>query len=484
MTPRSATKADFRRFVRFDISGDFLGPSSQDRASSASLSAREMAERIGSFGWSATSIGPASSWPTELKILVDLILGSAQPMFVVWGQDRIWIYNDAFIPILGRKHPTALGLPSQQVWAEAWETIGPMFDQVFQGQSVQMDDIEIRIDKYGAPEETHFAFSYNPIMEPKTGAVGGLFGVCTETTDRFLAEKRERLAAERQIHLFEQAPGFIIIMRGPDHVVEFVNDAHRQVFNSSDWLSKPIRDAFPSLEGQGFFERLDDVFGSGTTFEAQGVPVRFRRSADSPEETRYLTFIYAPLYDGGNIITGIFCEGFDVTETFRARKRSAAFAELGDAVRLVEDPDELAYAAAEIIGRELDVSRAGYGTIDLANETISIERDWNAPGIKSLAGVLHFRDYGTYIDDLKRGITVVLEDADKDPRTSQNPEALKAISAQSLINMPVTERGGFVALLYLNHNTPDPGLRKRSSSFARWQSERAPQSKGGARKQS
>lgn len=123
-------------------------------------------------------------------------------------------------------------------------------------------------------------------------------------------------------------------------------------------------------------------------------------------------------------------------------------------MRLVEDPDDLAYAAAEIIGRELDVSRAGYSTIDLANETISIERDWNAPRIKSLAGVLHFRDYGTYIDDLKRGITVVLEDADTDPRTSQNPEALKAISAQSLINRPVAERGGFVAVLYLNHNRP------------------------------
>ncbi|WP_033839139.1 GAF domain-containing protein [Mesorhizobium loti] len=150
----------------------------------------------------------------------------------------------------------------------------------------------------------------------------------------------------------------------------------------------------------------------------------------------------------------MFCEGFDVTETYRARKRGAALAELGDVVRQIDDPDDLAYAAAEIIGRELEVSRAGYGTIDLAKETISIERDWNAPGIKSLAGVLHFRDYGSYIEDLKRGITVVCEDADKDSRTRHNAEALKAISAQSFINMPVTEQGGFVALLYLNHDQP------------------------------
>lgn len=131
MTLRRATKTGFRRFVRFDISGDILGPSSEDRASAAFGSAGEMAARIGSFGWRATSTGPVSSWPTALKTLVDLILGSAQPMFVVWGSDRTWLYNDAFIPILGRKHPKALGLPSQQVWAEAWQTIGPLFDKVY-----------------------------------------------------------------------------------------------------------------------------------------------------------------------------------------------------------------------------------------------------------------------------------------------------------------------------------------------------------------
>ncbi len=436
------------------ILGDFLAASNEVKAGTAPRSAGEMAGRMASLEWSKTSIGAASFWPVELKTLSALILNSAQPMFVVWGAERIWLYNDAFIPILGRKHPTALGLPSQQVWAEAWDTIGPMFDQVFQGKPVHMDDIAVRIDKRGEPEETHFAFSYNPVRTSGADSVGGILGVCTETTDRFLAESRERLAAERQISLFEQAPGFIIIMRGPDHVVEFVNDAHRLVFNSGNWLGNTIREAFPSLEGQGFFERLDEVFKSGETFEAQGVPVRFRRSPGGPEETRFLTFIYAPLYDGGGTVTGIFCEGFDVTETYRARKRSAALADLSEAVRQIEDPEDLAYAAAEIIGRELDVSRAGYGTIDLASETISIERDWNAPGIESLAGVLHFRDYGSYIDDLKQGITVVCEDADNDERTSQTAQALKAISAQSFINMPVTERSGFVALLYLNHNKP------------------------------
>src|SRR5262249_36528189 len=93
----------------------------------------------------------------------------------------------------------------------------------------------------------------------------------------------------------------------------------------------------------------------------------------------------------------------------------------------------------------------GYGTIDVAHETITIERDWSAPGIASLAGVLRFREYGTYIEELKRGETVVCSDARTDPRTAATASALQGISARSFVNMPVVEQGGVVALLFLTH---------------------------------
>ncbi len=374
-------------------------------------------------------------------------------MFMAWGPQRIWFYNDAFIPILGRKHPVALGRPAADVWAEAWPQLEPMFDRVFAGESIQMDDIEIQLDRRGALDEAHFSFSYNPVPD-ETGGFVGLFGVCTETTEGVLAQRRERNSAVRQLRLFEQAPGFIIIMRGPEHVVEFINDAHRSVFNSGDWLGLPIREAFPSIEGQGFYEQLDVVRATGVTFEAESAEVRYRRSANTGEETRYLTFIYAPLYDDDGTIGGIFCEGFDVTGSQRHQKRTQALVALTDLIRDEPDPDELAFASAMILGQSMGVSRAGYGTINKRDETISIQRDWNAPGIRSLAGTLHFRDYGSYIEDLKQGVTVVCEDADTDVRTASNAEALKAISAHSFVNMPVTEQGDFVALLYLNHVTP------------------------------
>jgi signal transduction histidine kinase/CheY-like chemotaxis protein/PAS domain-containing protein len=147
---------------------------------------------------------------------------------------------------------------------------------------------------------------------------------------------------------------------------------------------------------------------------------------------------------------------FDIDARKSSELRMAALVELGDRLREAGDPSDLAFAAAEVLGRTLDVSRAGYGTIDPVAETIAVERDWNAPGIKTIAGTLHFREHGSYIDNLKRGEIVAVADAEADPRTRDAAEVLKAISAQSFVNMPLTEQGGFVALLYLNHATARP----------------------------
>ena len=165
---------------------------------------------------------------------------------------------------------------------------------------------------------------------------------------------------------------------------------------------------------------------------------------------------YIPRRNEAGAVEGFFVLAMDMDERRAAEARRIAVAELGDRLRDLDDTAEIAFTASEILGTTLGVSRAGYGTIDPVAETILIERDWNAPGIKSLAGTLHFRDYGSYIEDLKRGETVVCVDAEEDPRTTSGVEALKALSAHAFVNMPLTEHGGFVALLYLNHATARP----------------------------
>jgi PAS domain S-box-containing protein len=145
---------------------------------------------------------------------------------------------------------------------------------------------------------------------------------------------------------------------------------------------------------------------------------------------------------------------FDITKRKQADLRQSALLELSDAIRDLIEPEEIAYAASAILGKALQVSRVGYGVIDKSNETIAVERDWNAPGITTLAGTLQFRDYGSYIEDLKAGRTVAIADADLDPRTRDTADMLKAISAASFVNMPLVEHEDLVALLYVNHRAP------------------------------
>ena len=144
----------------------------------------------------------------------------------------------------------------------------------------------------------------------------------------------------------------------------------------------------------------------------------------------------------------------DVTAERRADGMRSALVELSDILRGEADPDRMSVAVAELIGRTLNVTRAGYGLVDRHRELFSQAGEWNAPGIDGLSRTLRFRDFGNYIEDLKQGRTVVVADARVDPRTSDNAALLESISARAFVNMPLTESEGLVALVYLNDAGP------------------------------
>lgn len=145
---------------------------------------------------------------------------------------------------------------------------------------------------------------------------------------------------------------------------------------------------------------------------------------------------------------------FDIDARRRQEMRLAALVELNDRLREPGDASDLAQAASEILGRTLEVARAGYGRIDAVAETIDMGPHWCSKGVAPLPPLLHFRDYGSFIDDLKRGETVTLADVSRDPRTADHAEAINALGVYALINMPIVEDGQFVALLVVNDNAP------------------------------
>ncbi|MCJ2109185.1 PAS domain S-box protein [Methylobacterium sp. E-041] len=143
------------------------------------------------------------------------------------------------------------------------------------------------------------------------------------------------------------------------------------------------------------------------------------------------------------------CLFLDVTARHQNEARQAALIELGDRLRDLSDRPCIAAVAAEIAGRTLGLSHAGYGAADADRETITIERDWSAPGLGAIPREHRFRDYGSYIEELKRGETVVIDDVTTDPRSSGEAASLVSIQATSLVNIPLMEHGRLVALFFM-----------------------------------
>ncbi|HWO23048.1 MAG TPA: PAS domain-containing protein, partial [Kofleriaceae bacterium] len=150
----------------------------------------EMGERMRAFDWSRTPFGPAATWPQSLRTAVGICLASRLPMCVRWGPELRLLYNDAYVPILGHKHPDALGAPIREVWSELWDVIGPMLEGVMQrGEASWSEDQLLVMRRFGFAEETYFTWSYSPICD-ESGGVGGVFTAVTETTARDLSDRR------------------------------------------------------------------------------------------------------------------------------------------------------------------------------------------------------------------------------------------------------------------------------------------------------
>ena len=284
-----------------------------------------MAGRIAAHDWSA-SLGPIADWPGSLKTAVGLLVHSPVPIVLLWGEPGYMIYNDAYSVFAGGRHPRLLGSKVREGWPEVAAFNDNVMKVGMAGGVLSYKDQELTLHRSGRPEPVWMNLDYSPVFD-ESGRPGGVIAIVVETTERVLAERRQADAKARQQRQFEQAPGFIIAMGGPEHVVEFVNDTHRRVFGSAEWLGKTIRDAFPSIEGQGFFEALDKVYATGRSEHFDSAEVRYRRAPGGPEETRYLSFIYAPVTDETGAVTGVFCDGFDVTEAYltqEALRRSEA----------------------------------------------------------------------------------------------------------------------------------------------------------------
>ncbi len=461
----------------------------------------EMAQMMRRHDWASSSLGLPDKWPEALKVAIRLLLTSKFEMWLGWGPDIAFFYNDAYRPTLGNKHPNALAVPTKILWSEIWNDIEGRLDTVYKdGQSTWDKALPLLLERNGYTEETYHTFSYSPLIGD-SGKVEGVFCAVTEETERVISERRmstmralasglaaantqdevftashctlsenlrdlpfsalyifdadgnairqwvcgttdgdgllpacinrgsdiwnpeqawtkqvaemvdlsaisnvpsgpwhkppsqamvlpligqgnngpkgilisglnphriatdeyldflkliagqitsrlasaeafeterrraaalaeaaemrERAAAaleqlnrqlasevelrtterDRMRGLFQQAPSFMCILSGPDHVFELANDAYLQLVGHRPLVGLKVRDALPEVAGQGFFELLDGVYKTGRPYIGRYLPVLLQREGEKPDQ-RFMNLIYQPIFDHDGLVTG------------------------------------------------------------------------------------------------------------------------------------------------------------------------------------
>ena len=151
-----------------------------------------MAQLIRDFDWSKTAIGAIEGWSAALRMQVNFMIANRFPILLWWGPDYISIYNDAYAPILGARHPSALGKPFRDVWPEISHVLLPLIDAPFRGErATWMEDILLEIRRYGWSEETHFTIAYSPVPDHKAPrGIGGVVATVHEITGKVVGERR------------------------------------------------------------------------------------------------------------------------------------------------------------------------------------------------------------------------------------------------------------------------------------------------------
>ena len=169
---------------------------------------------IDEVDWSATPLGPRDSWPAALRYAVSLCLASGLPMLIWWGPDAIQIYNDAYVELLGKRHPTAFGQSGSECWPEVWDAVGPIVANTREtGASFSGEDMQFMLERNGFAEEAYFTFSYSRI--DGDGAESGVLCANTETTKNVLRERDFRAMADTIAN--------VVFTQAPDGALEWAN---------------------------------------------------------------------------------------------------------------------------------------------------------------------------------------------------------------------------------------------------------------------
>lgn len=426
----------------------------------------EAAEIIARFDWTSTALGRLEDWPVSRKSAVALMLRSHVPIVTLWGQDGVMIYNDAYSAFAGDRHPKLFGSKVREGWPEVADFNDNIMKVGLAGKTLAYREIPLTLYRRdGKPEQVWLDLDYSPLLD-EDGTPCAVMAIVVEITAKVLAQKELNAEREGLRRMFEQAPGFVAILSGPEHRFTMANQAYRSLVGNRDVTGKTVAEALPEVIEQGFLDLLGDAYASGEPYVGRGVPVKLEQRGGGGLQERFLDFIYQPIVAEDGNTTGIFVQGHDVTEQFETERAIRAKSHklevlnrTGAAVAAETDIDRIAQivtdAATDLVG-------AGFGgfAYKALNEKAANDMRY------TLAGELREcvdrasmpRDLEAFARAHNGSAIVRSDDVHEDPRYAKIPRDGRRIGGQpvrSYLAVSVVSRSGeAIGRLFFGHAEP------------------------------
>jgi len=406
---------------------------------------------IARFDWASTPLGPRTSWPGVLQTTVDIMLNSPLPMVTLWGRDGILVYNDGYAEICGARHPGVLGAKALDAWPEVANLNQRVLDTCFAGHSLTLRDEHLVLLRNGFIEDIWLDVDYGPIHDAD-GEVAGVLAVVSDVTTRVLSEWRRR-EAEHQLALTIEAADLGTFDYDLRSQTCFYSDRMKAMFGLS-------ADATVTRAQLQQYVHPEDWPRHLESYERAVDPaIRARLASDirtiGAEDgvMRWVSVSGRGYFDPHGEPLRLAGVAIEVTERKRAELRHAWLVELGDRLRAAQTTADIARVSAELMGRAIGCTRAGYAHI--RGDVAFVEADWTNGEQVSLAGPRLFKALGEeYYGPLLAGRPMIVEDVDTHPATQFNREAFRRINMCAVLNIPLLEDGRLVASVYVHQDKP------------------------------
>jgi len=284
----------------------------------------EASELIKSIDWSSHEMGTVENWPPCLKVSLGLVTNSLQPMFIWWGKNHIQFYNDEYVKSFGKgKHPRAMGQKGEECWPEIWPVIYPQIQDVlttrkpnwYVNQRLAMIKEEKIVD-------TYWSYGHTPIID-ENGDVRGVMVICNETTDYVKAVKSINKANNQLKEFVEQSPVGIAVLKGPKLIYKTINPAFIELMGcgkkADDFIGKNLKEVYPEVEGQGFYELIDEVYRTGKPFNGSKYHIVLDHH-DGSKKDLFINFSFRPKINYAGRITGVISYIYEVTDQVNEKK--------------------------------------------------------------------------------------------------------------------------------------------------------------------